>query len=500
MSHDVFISYKSEDKAQALWVKENLEANGISCWMAPESIPGGSNYAMEIAGAMAQCRCVVVTFTTKTQTSMWVDKEIELALNMQKTVLPFMLEAVPLQGSFQLYLSNVQQYAAYQNPKEAMTELVRDIRKLKGMPVGVPKIVSKPTFGASKMSAAGVIGLVIGLLLLAAILWLVIAEVGSPLLGVAPDTDAPATTTASSTLTEDTTTTVGSNETHGAPSSTDAPPAVTPTAPVATTTTGAVVQPTPPQVIGAADLNAVIDCADLATHQTNLSRQTAATLPMDGMMGGVLQKDTSYWYGFTTSAEMNVYRVAGLRVNGEDTLFDLYVTLYDAAGLKQKEIYIARHKACGYEDFVLEADKQYYVKVSSGNLGENVTVGYGLFVSPRASDTGLGKEDVTKLVLGEQYTFTLNSSLDDWFVFKAEEPGHDMYLVTVYNVDVGGAIDLIGTDAKGGTVCSLSVPNEDSEDSSFYASNGKTVYFQVGAHYDVDDPDGTYAIVVTTYY
>ena len=37
---DVFISYKTEDEAQARWVRDTLETNGISCWMAPGSIPG----------------------------------------------------------------------------------------------------------------------------------------------------------------------------------------------------------------------------------------------------------------------------------------------------------------------------------------------------------------------------------------------------------------------------------------------------------------------------
>lgn len=48
MQEYVFISYKSEQKEIALKIKDILEENGISCWMAPESIPVGSNYAAEI--------------------------------------------------------------------------------------------------------------------------------------------------------------------------------------------------------------------------------------------------------------------------------------------------------------------------------------------------------------------------------------------------------------------------------------------------------------------
>ena len=165
MSYDVFISYKSEDKAQALWVKENLEANNVSCWMAPESIPGGSNYAMEIAGAMAQCRCVVVVFTEKTQTSMWVDKEVELALNMQKRVLPFMMEAalfyedfhqIDEAGHLSLYPGvspeNGIRLTGGASKSSLWTQIIADVL---GVPVINPSVPDVACVGAAIIAGAG---------------------------------------------------------------------------------------------------------------------------------------------------------------------------------------------------------------------------------------------------------------------------------------------------------------------------------------------------------
>ena len=48
---EVFISYSSKEKEMADLVRETLENNGISCWMAPESIPASSGYAAEITEA-----------------------------------------------------------------------------------------------------------------------------------------------------------------------------------------------------------------------------------------------------------------------------------------------------------------------------------------------------------------------------------------------------------------------------------------------------------------
>lgn len=53
---DVFISYKAEETEEAAWVKSVLESNGISCWMAPSCIPGGSSYAVEIPQAIRNAR------------------------------------------------------------------------------------------------------------------------------------------------------------------------------------------------------------------------------------------------------------------------------------------------------------------------------------------------------------------------------------------------------------------------------------------------------------
>ena len=131
---EIFISYKSEDYDQAQWLRSVLEANGLSCWMAPASIPGGSNYAKEIPMAIENCRVFVVVLTRKCQESIWVPKELDRALNCKKPVMPFVLENCELTDDFNFYLSNVQRYQAYQNKVAAAERMLRDIRALLGVP------------------------------------------------------------------------------------------------------------------------------------------------------------------------------------------------------------------------------------------------------------------------------------------------------------------------------------------------------------------------------
>lgn len=133
MKKDVFISYKSEEFEEADWVRSVLEHNGISCWMAPASIKGGSSYAKEIPQAIRDCKVFVLILSEKSQVSQWVPRELDQAINENKTVMPFMLENCALKDDFNFYLSNVQRYAAYQSKVEAMEKMVREIRAILGV-------------------------------------------------------------------------------------------------------------------------------------------------------------------------------------------------------------------------------------------------------------------------------------------------------------------------------------------------------------------------------
>jgi len=150
---DVFISYKSEDFETACWVRSVLETNGISCWMAPRDIPGGSNYAAEIPAAITGARIFVVVLSSKTQESTWVPKEIDLAMNRGKVIMPFMTERFQLRDDFNFYLSNVQRYAAYEDKANAIGKMVKEIKAILGVETGGQETAAAPEIPGSGGSA-----------------------------------------------------------------------------------------------------------------------------------------------------------------------------------------------------------------------------------------------------------------------------------------------------------------------------------------------------------
>lgn len=139
MSPDVFISYKSEEYDYAVRVRSELQRNGISCWMAPESLPGGSSYAAEIPKAIRDCRAFVLILTDAAQNSKWVPRELDRAINADKRIFPFLPEKMEFNDDIIFYLTNVQYYAAFENWDAELEHLTADVCEFLGItPVPQP--------------------------------------------------------------------------------------------------------------------------------------------------------------------------------------------------------------------------------------------------------------------------------------------------------------------------------------------------------------------------
>ena len=103
-----FISYSTANQSAADSVRKLLEGNGVSTWMAPYNIPAGCEYAEVICDALSGCSCIVLILTDKSQSSVWVKKEINLAVSDGKTIIPIKLEDIVLNSSMRLYLNDQQ--------------------------------------------------------------------------------------------------------------------------------------------------------------------------------------------------------------------------------------------------------------------------------------------------------------------------------------------------------------------------------------------------------
>jgi hypothetical protein len=93
--HDIFISYSHEDKPVADAICAALESGNIRCWMAPRDVLPGQNYPSAIIQAIEQSRLMIIVFSSKSNTSDHVIRELSKAVSQGIIIIPFRIEDVP---------------------------------------------------------------------------------------------------------------------------------------------------------------------------------------------------------------------------------------------------------------------------------------------------------------------------------------------------------------------------------------------------------------------
>jgi TolB-like protein len=107
-SHDVFVSYASQDAALANAVVGTLEKQGVRCWIAPRDVVPGSLYADKIVGAINDAKVVVLVLSEHSVASPHVGKELERASSKRRRIVAFRTDSAPLTRGFEYFLSESQ--------------------------------------------------------------------------------------------------------------------------------------------------------------------------------------------------------------------------------------------------------------------------------------------------------------------------------------------------------------------------------------------------------
>ena len=108
MAHDVFISYSSRNKELADTVYENLENNGIKCWIDSKDIETSTYYADKIVDGLNVAKVVVLVFSKDSYESKYVNEEIGAAFETNKRIVPFKIDETLPEGDMKFYLKNTQ--------------------------------------------------------------------------------------------------------------------------------------------------------------------------------------------------------------------------------------------------------------------------------------------------------------------------------------------------------------------------------------------------------
>lgn len=118
MRHDVFVSYSQPDRDRALELVARLESAGIAVWIAPRDISPSADWAAEIIDAISSARIMVLLFSSHSNESPQVRREVERAVHKQLPVLPFRIEDVLPSKSLEYFLSAQHWLDAFCGPRE----------------------------------------------------------------------------------------------------------------------------------------------------------------------------------------------------------------------------------------------------------------------------------------------------------------------------------------------------------------------------------------------
>lgn len=131
MAFDVFISYPNQDKATADAACAALEAAKIRCWIAPRDVPAGGDWAGAIVDAIDDCKAMVLIFSSSTNRSKQIHREVQRAFDREKPVVPFRIENVAPEKGLAYYMGPVHWLDALTPPIEQhLQQLVASMWRL----------------------------------------------------------------------------------------------------------------------------------------------------------------------------------------------------------------------------------------------------------------------------------------------------------------------------------------------------------------------------------
>ena len=132
ISRQVFVSYATQDRKQALSVCSAIESRGTVCWISTRDVAPGENYQEAIVCAIRDAPAMVLVFSEAANHSDEIKKELSLASRYHVPVMALRIEDVEPSDAFAYELSTRQWIDAFEGWDRAIDALVSRIGQLPG--------------------------------------------------------------------------------------------------------------------------------------------------------------------------------------------------------------------------------------------------------------------------------------------------------------------------------------------------------------------------------
>ena len=131
--HQVFISYATANRTEALKACEAIELRGTKCWISTRDVPPGANYQEAIVQAIRDAKAMVLVFSEAANNSDEIKKELSLASRYRVPIIALRIENVEPSDAFAYELSTRQWIDAFKAWDRSIDALTGRIGQISGV-------------------------------------------------------------------------------------------------------------------------------------------------------------------------------------------------------------------------------------------------------------------------------------------------------------------------------------------------------------------------------
>jgi len=131
MAEEVFISYGSADRGRIQDLVTRLRQAGVTVWIDEAGIEGAAMWSQEIVGAINHCKVLILAISANSSQSKNVVRELALASEDDKTILPVFIEPTKIPESMKYQLAGIQRVEYFEgNEEESIDSVLRALKRL----------------------------------------------------------------------------------------------------------------------------------------------------------------------------------------------------------------------------------------------------------------------------------------------------------------------------------------------------------------------------------
>jgi hypothetical protein len=185
MTPQIFVSYARSEQEQVFPIVEKLREKGLQLWIDHEGIHGAKLWSQEIVHAIEGCKVFILFASSTAFQSQNVTKELALASESRKHILPVFIKDAPIPTAMKYQLAGIQHLIHQKGQaQQTIDNILRTLSNLEiesaVAPASEPTISHAPLRAKSVSKTPVAIAAVVALLAVMAVMAFFLFKGGSP--------------------------------------------------------------------------------------------------------------------------------------------------------------------------------------------------------------------------------------------------------------------------------------------------------------------------------